>query len=80
MSGYVWRGRQAAVNPCACGCGEEAPIAKRTDSRYGQVKGQPKRYISGHNPPGKSPVPSAADLGHTGPRPRRKPSAGGAAS
>jgi hypothetical protein len=73
MSGYTWRGRPP-VNPCACGCGGEAPIATRTDLRpdHRQVKGQPLRYIKGHNPKnGKSPVPSAADLGHTGPRPRR---------
>lgn len=48
MSGYVWRGRKPQVS-CQCGCGEPAPIATRTDRRYGAVKGQPRRYISGHN-------------------------------
>lgn len=33
---------------CHCGCGEPAPIAKRTTTRYGHVKGEPIRYISGH--------------------------------
>ena len=47
--GYTWRGRRP-VNPCACGCGEEAPIAAKTDVRHGRVKGQPVKYISGHNP------------------------------
>lgn len=34
---------------CACGCGKPAPIAKRTRSGRGQVKGQFLRFISGHN-------------------------------
>lgn len=34
---------------CECGCGNPAPIAKRT---YGEhaVKGQPQRFILGHHP------------------------------
>lgn len=34
---------------CACGCGEATPIAASSDSRYGHVKGQPLRFIRGHN-------------------------------
>lgn len=34
---------------CACGCGKQAPIAKRTRNGRGQVKGQFLRFISGHN-------------------------------
>jgi hypothetical protein len=34
---------------CACGCGHPAPIAKRTRSQRGQIKGQFLRFISGHN-------------------------------
>lgn len=34
---------------CACGCGHETAIATRTDSRRGQVKGQPMRFLPGHN-------------------------------
>lgn len=34
---------------CACGCGKPSPIAKRTRSARGQVKGQFLRFISGHN-------------------------------
>lgn len=33
---------------CECGCGEKTPIAKRTDTRYGMVKGQPLRFLPGH--------------------------------
>lgn len=34
---------------CQCGCGLEAPIAKRTHTFCGHKKGEPIRYISGHN-------------------------------
>lgn len=34
---------------CECGCGGEAPIAKNTDHRIGRIKGQPSRFIRGHN-------------------------------
>ena len=38
---------------CECGCGQLAPIAKMTKARLGHVKGQPVRFISGHNGRGK---------------------------
>lgn len=34
---------------CECGCGQPAPIAKRTDSRHSYVKGQPVRFVCGHH-------------------------------
>lgn len=34
---------------CECGCGLPAPIAKRTHRQIGHVKGQPTRFIHGHN-------------------------------
>lgn len=34
---------------CMCGCGETAPIAKFHDPKRGRVKGQPHRFIRGHN-------------------------------
>jgi len=34
---------------CECGCGEPAPIAKMTRRNSGRIKGQPVRFISGHN-------------------------------
>lgn len=39
----------AEIKLCECGCGNPAPIAKYTDGRRGTVKGQPLRFISGHN-------------------------------
>jgi len=43
----------AEERTCLCGCGEVPPPAPRTDRRYGQVKGEPLPYVSGHNPRGK---------------------------
>lgn len=37
------------VKLCECGCGEPAPIAKWTDTRWGAVKGEPQRYVRGHH-------------------------------
>ena len=37
---------------CQCGCGQPAPIAKRTVSSRGRFKGQPMKYIRGHNSTG----------------------------
>ena len=34
---------------CECGCGGKAPIAKKTSTRAGHIKGQPTRFISGHH-------------------------------
>jgi len=34
---------------CECGCGGITPIATRTRSNRGQFKGQPLRFINGHN-------------------------------
>jgi len=33
---------------CHCGCGELAPIAKRTYNKIGHIKGQPIKYICFH--------------------------------
>lgn len=39
---------EQSVKLCECGCGEPAPIAARTSSRDGWVRGQPKRFRAGH--------------------------------
>lgn len=41
-------GCQCVLVPCECGCGLQAPLAKRSDQRSGHVKGQPVRFIRGH--------------------------------
>jgi len=33
---------------CECGCGEAAPIAKQTNKKWGHVKGEPVRFVRGH--------------------------------
>lgn len=33
---------------CHCGCGQKTPIAQKTRSRSGHVKGQPCRYVRYH--------------------------------
>lgn len=42
---------------CHCGCGGRTAIAKMTARRYGRVKGQPVRYIAGHNAHPVTPAP-----------------------
>lgn len=34
---------------CECGCGSETALADRTWARYGMVKGEPLRFVKGHN-------------------------------
>lgn len=34
---------------CHCGCGERAPIPKKTNRGRGELAGYPSRYIRGHN-------------------------------
>ena len=33
---------------CECGCGQPAPIAQKTNACFGHVKGQPIRFVRGH--------------------------------
>ena len=40
---------------CECGCGRKTNIAKQNNKRYGWVKGEPKRFLRGHNSRGKQP-------------------------
>lgn len=53
---------------CACGCGQDAPSADRTDRKRDRVKGQPLRYVHGHNrrrPRTKPPEKRCARCGAT---------------
>lgn len=38
-----------SVGYCQCGCGEKAPSAKQTVKKLGWVRGEPLRFIVGHN-------------------------------
>ena len=37
---------------CQCGCGNRTNVNSRTNTLKGHVKGQPQRYLLGHNPTG----------------------------
>jgi len=39
------------VRLCGCGCGRPTKPAKATNTRFGHVKGQPLRFLMGHNAP-----------------------------
>lgn len=43
-----------AVRLCACECGQAPAIAKKTHRHRGRVKGQPMRFVHGHNTRGHS--------------------------
>lgn len=45
------------IKLCECGCGQPAPIAPHTNPKVGRVKGQPMRFVNGHQ-----------SLGHVRPR------------
>ena len=34
---------------CHCGCGQKTKIAPKTSRHHGWIKGEPKRFINGHN-------------------------------
>lgn len=52
---------------CQCGCGEKTSVAPQTISALGVVKGEPRRYINGHQRR-KSPVEYIEeDRGYTTP-------------
>ncbi len=36
------------VKLCECGCGLPAPIAPHTNPKQGRVKGEPMRFVNGH--------------------------------
>lgn len=37
------------INPCGCGCGEDAGYYKSSNRKLGIVKGAPKKYVRGHH-------------------------------
>ncbi len=41
--------QDTSVKLCECGCGQPAPIAKRTNAKLGHIAGQPVRFIRGHH-------------------------------
>lgn len=37
------------IKLCECGCGQPAPLAPHSHKRRGWVKGEPRRFVHGHN-------------------------------
>lgn len=40
---------RSCMRTCECGCGEMAPVASKTNRSLGHVKGEPMRFVVGHN-------------------------------
>ena len=47
---------------CECGCGGVAPIAQQTEKARGYIKGQPRRFISGHASANRKGRPTTATM------------------
>ena len=41
---------------CECGCGNPAPIAKKNNTRWGWIKGEPLRFLRGQGNIGGKPI------------------------
>lgn len=41
---------------CQCGCGRKTTVSRRSNKYYGYVRGEPRRYVHGHNRAGKQLV------------------------
>jgi hypothetical protein len=52
---------------CRCGCGERAPLAKRTRKDKGHVRGKPVDYVLGHNARRSPDAYEVVDAGHDTP-------------
>lgn len=60
-------GRDAETRLCACGCGRPTKPAKKNDASNGRVKGQPQRYLLGHQGRKQSPLYTIEDRGYPTP-------------
>lgn len=63
---------------CECGCGQPAPIAGQTDLKRGYVKGEPRRFVKGHQRKPKRAIADrfAAKVDLNGPVPECAPELG----
>lgn len=52
---------------CECGCGTPTVISKVTDRSHGWTKGQPRRFVAGHNNRLRRLTPVAEDRGYATP-------------
>lgn len=54
----------STIGLCQCGCGQQASLATKTNSRSGSIKGQPVKYVVGHSMRGRSWNDSQLKHGH----------------
>lgn len=52
---------------CECGCGGQTSLAKKTMTKYGHVRGQPVRFIPGHQFRRPGPLYEEDDHGYSTP-------------
>ena len=52
---------------CQCGCGQPTVVSPNTDRHHGWVKGEPRRFIAGHNTRMRNPGHAVEDRGHATP-------------
>ena len=45
----AYKGGEVPLMLCECGCGRETRLVTRANRRLGEVNGQPRRFIAGHN-------------------------------
>jgi hypothetical protein len=56
--------QEIPVGYCRCGCGQKTELAIKTQKRNGHIKGQPLRYIHGHNSYRMDPLYLEEDRGY----------------
>lgn len=52
---------------CECGCGEVTPLAQRTSTAFGHVRGVPLRFVNGHQRRNPAPQWTVEDRGYATP-------------
>lgn len=52
---------------CQCGCGQRTKVSRYSDPRYGYIKDQPRRYLSGHSSRLLTPAYMEQDCGYETP-------------
>ncbi len=40
--------REVPYGTCHCGCGQKTNISKETDKRRGAIRGEPRKFVAGH--------------------------------
>lgn len=59
--------QEAPYGFCQCGCGQRTSIAKENNPKWGHVRGEPVRFITGHVRRARGPAYVEEDRGHDTP-------------